>query len=61
MKKNLKKMGRPKSNNPRNKRLEIKLTESEDLELKKLSENLKITRTAIILKGIDLVKKELNK
>jgi hypothetical protein fuD12_10922 len=59
--KNLKKMGRPKSDNPRNKRLEIKLTESEDLELKKLSENLKITRTAIILKGIDLVKRELNK
>ena len=57
----MKKMGRPKSNNPRNKRLEIKLTESEDLELKKLSENLKITRTAIILKGIDLVKKELDK
>ena len=57
----MKKMGRPKSDNPRNKRLEIKLTESEDLELKKLSENLKITRTAIILKGIDLVKRELNK
>ncbi|ERL26255.1 MULTISPECIES: hypothetical protein [unclassified Leptotrichia] len=57
----MKKMGRPKSDNPRNKRLEIKLTESEDLELKKLSENLKITRTAIILKGIDLVKKELDK
>lgn len=57
----MKKIGRPKSDNPRNKRLEIKLTESEDLELKKLSENLKITRTAIILKGIDLVKKELDK
>ena len=57
----MKKIGRPKSDNPRNKRLEIKLTESEDLELKKLSENLKITRTAIILKGIDLVKRELNK
>nr|DAR88726.1 MAG TPA: NikA, BACTERIAL CONJUGATION, RELAXASE, DNA [Caudoviricetes sp.] len=57
----MKKMGRPKSDNPRNKRLEIKLTESEDLELKNLSENLKITRTAIILKGIDLVKKELDK
>ena len=57
----MKKLGRPKSDNPRNKRLEIKLTESEDLELKNLSENLKITRTAIILKGIDLVKKELDK
>ena len=57
----MKKMWRPKSDNPRNKRLEIKLTESEDLELKKLSEDLKITRTAIILKGIDLVKRELNK
>ena len=57
----MKKMGRPKSDNPRNKRLEIKLTENEDLELKKLSEKLKITRTTIILKGIDLFKKELNK
>ena len=37
----MKKMGRPKSDNPRNKRLEIKLTESEDLELKKLSEDFK--------------------
>ena len=36
----MKKMGRPKSDNPRNKRLEIKLTENEDLELKKLSEKL---------------------
>ena len=57
----MKKMGRPKSDNPRKKRLEIKLTENEDLELKKLSEKLKITRTAIILKGIDLFKKELDK
>ena len=57
----MRKMGRPKSDNPRNKRLEIKLTENEDLELKKLSEKLKITRTAIILKGIDLFKKELDK
>ena len=57
----MKKMGRPKSDNPRNKRLEIKLTENEDLELKQLSEKLKITRTAIILKGIDLFKKELDK
>ena len=57
----MKKMGRPKSDNPRNKRLEIKLTENEDLELKKLSEKHKITRTAIILKGIDLFKKELDK
>ena len=57
----MKKRGRPKSDNPRNKRREIKLTENEDLELKKLSEKLKITRTAIILKGIDLFKKELNK
>ena len=57
----MKKMGRPKSDNPRNKRLEIKLTENEDLELKKLSEKLKITRKAIILKGIDLFKKELDK
>ena len=57
----MKKMGRPKSDNPRTNRLEIKLTENEDLELKKLSEKLKITRTAIILKGIDLFKKELDK
>ena len=57
----MKKMGRPKSDNPRNKRLEIKLTENEDLELKKLSEKFKVTRTAIILKGIDLFKKELDK
>lgn len=46
-------MGRPtKQVQPRNKRLNIKLTENEYLKLSKCSELLKISRTDAIMLGI---------
>lgn len=53
--------GRPKSDNPKNVRLEIRLTQQDADRLQKCSEVLNITRTDVILKGIDLVEAELNK
>lgn len=50
----MKKIGRPKSNNPRNIRLEITLNKNEDIKLKKISENKKSSRTSILIKGLKL-------
>lgn len=53
--------GRPKSDNPKNVRLEIRLTQRDAERLQKCSDALNTTRTGVILKGIDLVEAELNK
>lgn len=53
--------GRPKSDNPKNVRLEIRLTQRDAERLQKCSDMLNTTRTGVILKGIDLVEAELNK
>ncbi len=53
--------GRPKSDNPKNVRLEIRLTQHDAERLQKCADALNITRTDVILKGIDLVEAELNK
>ena len=55
------KMGRPKSDNPKIKRLELKLTELENDRLNRVAKKLKKTRTDIFLKGLELVEKELDK
>lgn len=55
------KMGRPKSKDPKIKRLELKLTESENERLNNVAEKLKTTRTNVFLKGLELVEKELDK
>ena len=47
--------GRPKSDNPKNVRLEIRLTEMEAKKLANCADKLGITRTAVILKGIDKI------
>ena len=54
-------MGRPKSKDPKIKRLELKLTESENERLNNVAEKLKTTRTNVFLKGLELVEKELDK
>lgn len=56
-----KKMGRPKIENPRNKRLEIRLTEEELQKINKCSELLGKTRTDTIMEGIKKLEVELNK
>lgn len=54
------KMGRP-TNNKKTERLEIRLTPEEAKDLSECSELLNVTRTAVINKGIQLVKAELNR
>ena len=53
--------GRPKIENPKNVRLEIRLTKQESELLEKCAEKMKTTKTEIINKGIRLVDEELNK
>ncbi|MCF2626257.1 hypothetical protein I6E17_08840 [Fusobacterium perfoetens] len=56
-----KKTGRPKTENPRNKRLEIRLTEDELQKINNCSKILGKTRTDTILEGISKLEVELNK
>lgn len=53
--------GRPKSDNPKNVRLEIRLTQNENELLEECSEKLNTTKTEVIKMGIRLVKEEINK
>lgn len=57
----MKKIGRPKSDNPRNIRLEITLNKDENEKLKRMSEILKLSKTSTIVKGLELLEKELDK
>ena len=53
--------GRPKASNPKNVRLEIRLTQKENELLEKCAKELNATKTEVINQGIGLVKKELEK
>lgn len=53
--------GRPKSENPRNVNLNIRITKSEADEIQECADRLNLTRTDTIMKGIHLVKEELTK
>ncbi len=53
-----KKMGRP-TDNPRNQRISLKITTDEMETLNKCSELMNEPRVNVIVKGIELVKKEL--
>jgi len=53
--------GRPKSNNPRNVDLNIRLTKDEATTLKECADELNETRTDVIVRGIKLVKAEIKK
>lgn len=53
--------GRPKSDNPKNVRLEIRLTQNENELLEECSGRLNTTKTEVIKMGIRLVKEEINK
>lgn len=55
------KIGRPKSENPRNRRLEIRLTEEEFNKINTCAKFLGKTRTDTILEGIKILEVELNK
>lgn len=53
--------GRPKIENPKNVRLEIRLTKKENQLLEECAERMNATKTEVINKGIKLVKNELDK
>lgn len=53
--------GRPKAGNPKNIRLEIRLTQEQNKLLEECAEKLNTTKTEVINKGIALVKEELDK
>ncbi|WFA76423.1 hypothetical protein PFZ59_02890 [Streptococcus suis] len=53
-----KSVGRPKSENPKNKQVKVKLTEQELRDLNALAEKKNMTKTEIVMRGIELVKSE---
>lgn len=52
-------IGRPKSVNPQNVRLEIRLTQDESERLRRCADSLETTRTDVLKRGIKLVEDEL--
>ena len=54
-------IGRPKTQKPRNVNLNIRNTKKEAEEIQECAERLGITRTDAIMKGIHMVKETLNK
>ena len=53
--------GRPPISNPKNVRLEIRLTEEQAETLAECADRLKTSRTEVINKGVAMVKAELDK
>ena len=54
-----KKIGRPKEENPRNKRVEIRLTLEQEKMLIECAEKAGLTKTEVIIKGIELSRKSI--
>ena len=53
--------GRPKVENPKNVRLEIRLTKQENELLEECADRMKATKTDVIKEGVRLVKEKLDK
>ena len=53
--------GRPKSDNPKNINLNIRLTKNDAERLQKYADTLQTSRTDVILHGLNLVEVELSK
>ncbi len=51
--------GRPPKENPRNVNLNIRITKKESERIQKCADKLNMTRTDAIMKGINLVEKEI--
>ena len=49
------------TDNPRNVRLEIRLTQSENELLEECANKMKTSKTKVLVKGMELVSKELHK
>ena len=50
-------MGRPKAQIPRQKRLDLRLTDFEFKKIERIAREKKLTKTAAILQGIDLLER----
>ncbi len=53
--------GRPPKENPRKINLNIRLTEQEARDIRECADELNLSRTDTIMKGIELVKAEIKK
>lgn len=53
------KKGTKLTDNPKSIRLEIRLTQSENEMLEECAKRMKTTKTDVLMKGVELVKKEL--
>ena len=56
-----KKMGRPPKENPRNQNLNLRVSEDEAAMIQKCADDLKTTRTEVIIKGVKMVREEIVK
>ncbi|HET3153353.1 TPA: hypothetical protein VQ915_001238 [Streptococcus pneumoniae] len=52
------KVGRPKSENPKNRKVTVKMTEKEFQTLENVANERQISKSEAILRGIDLLKSE---
>jgi len=52
--------GRPPKENPRNKNLNIRVSEDEAALIQQCADELETTRTEVIVKGIKMVKSEID-
>ena len=53
--------GRPPKENPRNVNLNIRITNDEAKRIQDCADKMNMTRTDVIMKGISLVEKEIEK
>lgn len=53
--------GRPPKENPRSINLNIRITEQEAIDIQECADNLGVSRTDAIMKGIELVKSKIQK
>ena len=54
-------IGRPKSENPKNKQFKIRMTEQQFQNLENVAEQKNMTKTEVVMRGIELVKSEKTK
>lgn len=54
-------IGRPKSENPKNKQIKIRMTEQQFQDLEDVAEQKNMTKTEVVMRGIELVKSEETK
>jgi hypothetical protein len=55
-----KKIGRPPNENPRIKNLNIRISENEAVLIKQCADELKITSTEVVIRGVMMVKNEID-